>query len=357
MVGIAIACGTAGLIVGGITLTGLGLRMTAFVEMVSLGNVLLMLGFTALVCLILGLGIPTTANYILMATLMAPVIVELGAQNGLIIPLIAVHMFVFYYGIMGDIPPPVGLATFAAAAISGEDPIKTGIQGATYALRTAVLPFMFIFNPLLLLIDVDSVWDLVVVATTATLAAMTFAAATMRWLKIRASWVEVLVLLVVTFMLFRPDWVMDRWQPKYVNLPAGEIYARAAALPANGRLVARIAGMNIEGDELAKTVAVRLPALPTDSHAAAADAGRQRLTAAGLTFAQYGDQIQIMGVAFGSPAWRVRWEQGWDIQTLYAANPKRPSDYWVFIPALALLAGVGWRQTRRQRRQANLAAA
>src|SRR3546814_11553547 len=82
--------------------------------------------------------LPTTANYILMATLMAPVVVELGAQSGLVIPLIAVHMFVFYYGIMADITPPVGLATFAAAAISGEDPIKTGIQGVTYAMRTAV---------------------------------------------------------------------------------------------------------------------------------------------------------------------------------------------------------------------------
>jgi len=351
MIGIAIACGTAGLIVGGITLTGLGLRMTAFVEMVSMGNVLVMLGFTAVVCLILGLGIPTTANYILMATLMAPVIVELGAQNGLIIPLIAVHMFVFYYGIMGDITPPVGLATFAAAAISGEDPIKTGIQGATYALRTAVLPFMFIFNPLLLLIDVDKLWDLTVVAATATLASMTFAAATMRWLKIRASWPEVLVLLLITFMLFRPDWFMDQFQPKHIEQPASDLYTAAARLPANGQLVARIAGVNIEGDELSKTVAVRLPALPPDSNATGTAAGHQRLNAAGLTFTQVGDSVQIMSVAFGSPAWRVRWEQGWDVQTLYAPNPQRPSAYWVFVPALLLLAAVWWRQTRRALRQ------
>src|SRR5574341_792464 len=89
MIGIAIATGTAGIIVGGITLTGLGLRMTEFVEFVSFGNVLAMLLFTAFVCLVLGLGVPTTANYILVATLMAPVIVELGAQSGLVIPLIA----------------------------------------------------------------------------------------------------------------------------------------------------------------------------------------------------------------------------------------------------------------------------
>src|SRR5690606_36557541 len=133
-------------------------------------SVLLMLLFTAFVCLVLGLGVPTTANYILVASLMAPVVVELGAQSGMIIPLIAVHLFVFYYGIMGDITPPVGLATFAAAAISGEDPIKTGIQGATYALRTVVLPFLWIFNPHLLLVGIDSVLEGIVVVVASTVA-------------------------------------------------------------------------------------------------------------------------------------------------------------------------------------------
>jgi TRAP-type uncharacterized transport system fused permease subunit len=136
MIGIGVATATAGIVVGAITLTGLALRMTEFVEFVSQGNVVVMLLFIAFVCLVLGLGVPTTANYVLVATLMAPVVVELGAQAGLVIPLIAVHLFVFYYGIIGDITPPVGLATFAAAAISGEDAIATGIQGAIYAMRT-----------------------------------------------------------------------------------------------------------------------------------------------------------------------------------------------------------------------------
>ncbi len=162
MIGIGVATATAGVIVGAITLTGLGLRMTEFVEFVSQGNVIAMLLFIAFVCLVLGLGVPTTANYVLVATLMAPVVVELGAQAGLVIPLIAVHLFVFYYGIMGDITPPVGLATFAAAAISGEDAIATGIQGSVYALRTVILPFIWIFNPQLLLLDIDSWFSLVV---------------------------------------------------------------------------------------------------------------------------------------------------------------------------------------------------
>ncbi len=174
MIGIGVATATAGIIVGGITLTGLGLRMTEFVEFVSQGNVIAMLLFIAFVCLVLGLGVPTTANYVLVATLMAPVVVELGAQSGLVIPLIAVHLFVFYYGIMGDITPPVGLATFAAAAISGEDAIQTGIQGSLYALRTVILPFIWIFNPLLLLIDIGSIWELVVVVVASTLAMLLF---------------------------------------------------------------------------------------------------------------------------------------------------------------------------------------
>jgi TRAP-type uncharacterized transport system fused permease subunit len=152
--------------------------------------------------------VPTTANYILVATLMAPVIVELGAQSGLVIPLIAVHLFVFYFGIMGDITPPVGLASFAAAAISGEDPIQTGIQGSIYALRTVVLPFVFVFNPALLIIDVHGWWEVLLVGIAATVASMTFAAATMGYFP-RCRWWEIVLLLIATFALFRPDFF---WQ-------------------------------------------------------------------------------------------------------------------------------------------------
>ncbi|SSW68410.1 hypothetical protein AGI3411_03599 [Achromobacter agilis] len=345
MIGIAIACGTAGLIVGAITLTGLGLRMTAFVELVSMGNVLLMLIFTALVCLILGLGMPTTANYILMATLMAPVVVELGAQSGLVIPLIAVHMFVFYYGIMADITPPVGLATFAAAAISGEDPIKTGIQGVIYAARTAILPFMFVFNPMLLLIDVNYGWELALVVTGATLASLTFAAATMRWFRTRCTLLEVGVLLLVTFMLFRPDWFMDHFAARHESRPVSELQAIAATLPDNGRLTVVLRGINLEGDELTKTVAVALSELSGD--AGAPDAGRKRLAEAGLTLMSLGDQTQIGGLRFGSRAQRAGWEQGWDVVEVKMPNPQRWSEFWVYVPALLLLAGMWVRQGRR----------
>jgi hypothetical protein len=341
-----VATATAGIIVGAITLTGLGLRMTEFVEFVSQGNVMAMLLFIAFVCLVLGLGVPTTANYVLVATLMAPVVVELGAQSGLIIPLIAVHLFVFYYGIMGDITPPVGLATFAAAAISGEDAIKTGIQGSVYALRTVILPFIWIFNPALLLIDVTSAVDLVAVVLASTLAMLLFAALTMYWLRVRMKPWEFGVLVVAVVLLFRPDFFMDRIAPEFRDAPAARLFEEAARADAGERLVMMISGTTLEGDEVVKTVALPLGARPTDGDAVAQ--GRRRVRDAGLTVVALGDQLQISQVKFGSGAKKAGFEQGWDVKTLKVATD-RPSAHWFYLPALLLAALVWWAQGRRMK--------
>lgn len=178
MIGIGIATATAGIIVGTVTLTGVGLVLTEFVEAVSGGNLMVMLVMVAVICLILGMGLPTTANYIVVSTLMAPVVVEVGAQSGLLVPLIAVHMFVFYFGLMADVTPPVGLASYAAAGIARCDPIAAGVQAFLYSMRTAILPFMFIFNTQLLMIGVDSVWLFALTVSSAIVANLMFAAAT-----------------------------------------------------------------------------------------------------------------------------------------------------------------------------------
>jgi TRAP transporter 4TM/12TM fusion protein len=332
MIGIGIATATAGIIVGGITLTGLGLRMTEFVEFVSQGNVFAMLLFIAFVCLVLGLGVPTTANYVLVATLMAPVVVELGAQSGLVIPLIAVHLFVFYYGIMGDITPPVGLATFAAAAISGEDAIETGIQGALYALRTVILPFIWIFNPQLLLIDVNGWWELLRVVAACTIAMLVFSALTMNWFRVRSRWWENLLLAAAVVLLFRPDFFMDRLTPEYREVPAAQVFEVAKAVPDQGRLVMVIQGTTIEGEDIAKTVALRLGAAGAD--------GRKRLSDAGLQLVPLGPQVQIGAVKFGSPARKAGLEQGFEVAALKVPLD-RPSPHWFYLPAL-LLIGVVW---------------
>ena len=348
MIGIGVATATAGIIVGGITLTGLGLRMTEFVEFVSQGNVIAMLLFIAFVCLVLGLGVPTTANYVLVATLMAPVVVELGAQSGLIIPLIAVHLFVFYYGIMGDITPPVGLATFAAAAISGEDAIATGIQGALYALRTVILPFIWIFNPALLLIDVRSGFELALVAAASTLAMLLFSALTMNWLRIRLAKWEFALLALATLLLFRPDYFMDRIAPEYRDAAAAQLLQAAKDADTDDRLVMVINGTTIEGDEVTKTVALQLAGMQGDD-------GRKRLVDAGLTVVPLGDKVQISGVKFGTRAKKAGFEQGWDVKTLKLPT-ERASAHGFYLPAL-LLALLVWASQGRRMGSRSTAAA
>jgi TRAP transporter 4TM/12TM fusion protein len=338
MIGIGVATATAGVIVGAITLTGLGLRMTEFVEFVSQGNVMAMLLFIAFVCLILGMGVPTTANYVLVATLMAPVVVELGAQAGLVIPLIAVHLFVFYYGIMGDITPPVGLATFAASAISGEDPIETGVQGSVYALRTVILPFIWIFNPQLLLIDIDSWWALASVVLASTIAMCVFAALTMGWFRIRCKWWELALMAAATVLLFRPDFFMDRLYEEYRTVPAKQVFDVVAKARENERLVLQIKGTSIEGDDVEKTVAVGLGAVNPDA--------RKRLADAGITITALGDNVQISAVKFGSRAKKSGIDQGFDIASIRVST-ERPTPHWFYLPALLLIAVVWWSQGRR----------
>jgi len=347
MIGIAIATACAGIIVGAITLTGLGLRMTDFVEFVSQGNILVMLLFTAFVCLVLGLGVPTTANYILVATLMAPVIVELGAQSGMVIPLIAVHLFVFYYGIMGDITPPVGLASFAGAAIAKVNPIDVGIQGSVYAIRTVVLPFIWIFNPALLLINVHGWFEALVVAFASTIASLLFAAATMNYMRTKCRWWEVLLLLAATFALFRPDWFADRIAPEYQDAPASRFHEVAAGLDEGDRLVFVIAGQTLEGEERNKTVALRMGRKVEDANPMVA--ARQRLAEAGINVSGMGEMLQVTSVRFGSTAAKARIEQGFEI-----VGVKVPTDrinaHWFYIPGLLLAALIWWLQGLRMRR-------
>lgn len=236
MVGIAVAVATAGVVVGVVNLTGLGLRLTEIIERLSaafttgvvfiaqpiigllggnpeaFGNsaqFLLILLITAIASLILGLGLPTTANYIVMATLTAPIIYNLGQSFGYGFPLLAAHLFVFFFGILADDTPPVGLAAYAAAAIARSDPIQTGIQGFVYDMRTAILPFMYIFNTKLLLFGVSSWAEGVWIFISALIGMLAFAAGTQGYVLVAANWIERIVLLGVAFLLIKPDLQTD----------------------------------------------------------------------------------------------------------------------------------------------------
>ena len=224
MIGIGVATGAAGIIVGTISLTGAHQVIGQVVEAIAGGNIWILLILVAVMSLILGMGLPTTANYIVVSSLMAPVIIAVGAQAGYIFPLIAVHLFVFYFGILADDTPPVGLAAYAAAAISRGDPIQTGVQGFAYDIRTALLPFLFIFNTDLLLIDVGLA-KAVLVFFISLIAMLLFAAATQGYFIAKSRWYETVALLFIAFMLFRPDFFLDQVSDKYTSAQGTEVMA------------------------------------------------------------------------------------------------------------------------------------
>ncbi|MGB2122788.1 MAG: TRAP transporter permease, partial [Candidatus Puniceispirillaceae bacterium] len=349
MISIAIATAIAGIIIGTVSLTGAHQFIGSFVETVSAGNLVIMLLLVAVMSLVLGMGLPTTANYIVVSSLMAPVIVMVGAQNGLIVPLVAVHLFVFYFGILADDTPPVGLAAFAAAAISRGDPIRTGIQGFSYDIRTAVLPFMFIFNTDILLIDVGLVGGLVAVTVT-TIGMLAFCSATQRFMLTRNRLWETLILLLVAFTMFRPDFWLDRWVPPFDMRPGAEIVDlleadSAATAPRDLRV--RFVGPDFDDASRMVTRNTIIQVPPTDdAFAGLADAG---------VVMTLSDGVAIVEEPFpGTPLFQEL--QGFDF---YADDPvtldlvlveiaDRPAREWVYLPAVFLLGLVLLLQRRRK---------
>ncbi|MES9965016.1 MAG: DUF3394 domain-containing protein, partial [Candidatus Sedimenticola sp. 20ELBAFRAG] len=338
MIGIGVATAAAGIVVGTITLTGIGQVMIEFVEFISGGNLMLALIFTALICIILGMGLPTTANYIVVSSLMAPVVVALAATNGMIVPLIAVHMFVFYFGILADDTPPVGLAAFAAAAIAKSDPIKTGIQGFTYDIRTAILPFLFIFNTQLLLIGIGSWLELLLVIVSAVIAMLLFAAATQGYWLVRSRLWESLALLLVAFTLFRPGFWWDEVYAPFQTVDPREITAVAHQVPDQGDLQMLIAGENIDGKFVQKTIL-----LPMGS----SGDGQQRLANAGLEIRIDDNKVIADNVMFDSDAQKAGLDFDWQILNIQQ-QAERPPKQLMFIPAFLLLGFVAFVQRRRK---------
>jgi TRAP transporter 4TM/12TM fusion protein len=218
MVSVALATASAGIIVGVVAL-GLGQLITAIIDTLSGGNIYLMLVITAVASLVIGMGLPTTATYIVMASLTAPAIVEIGAFNDFIVPLMAAHLFCFYFGILADDTPPVGLAAYAAAAIAKSPPIPTGIQGFMYDIRTAILPFMFIFNTDLILHDIYSWPQGLLIFVMACFGNFAFASATQGWFVAKNRIYEIPLFLSVTVCLMRPDLIA-----KLIGLPHDQRY-------------------------------------------------------------------------------------------------------------------------------------
>ncbi len=340
MIGIGVATAAAGIVVGTVTLTGIGLVMTEFVEFISGGNLMLILLFTAVISLILGMGLPTTANYIVVSTLMAPVIVDLGAQNGLIVPLIAVHLFVFYFGILADDTPPVGLAAFAAAGISGGDPIRTGIQGFIYDIRTAVLPFMFIFNTQLLMIGIDHWYHLLLVIAGAVLAMLAFAAGTQGYFLTKSRLWETVALLLVALVLFRPGIVWDKVFPPLIEEPPGQLETWVGNMEPGSALRLMLKGEKMSGAEFTKTIMLTVG----DETTAA-----ERLAGVGIETREEDGKVLIDNVVFSSPAEKAGIDFDQEILNIQIPTKRLPKEL-MYIPA-TLLYGLIWMVQARRRKK------
>jgi len=348
MIGIAVATGAAGIIVATVTRTPIGTELAGLVELLAMGNLFLILLLVGVFSLVLGLGLPTTANYIVVSSLMASVVVSLGAQEGLIVPLIAAHLFVFYFGIMADVTPPVGLASFAAAAVSGGDPIRTGFTAFFYSLRTVALPFLFIYNPALILygIDLGTAAGLLLAAkvfVVATIAMLLFAAATQGYFLARSRAWESAALLLVAFTLFVPNFWLDRVQPRFEVHPPAEFETLLSAAEEGDRL-----RLVVEGPDFT-TGARRSTTLAID--AAGPPAGR--LAATGLFLLPEGERV-----AMEEPMPATPFEEKLKIFDFYGSNPveitaveipadRMPAEVF-YLPALLLLLLVVAMQRRRQ---------
>ncbi len=200
--GVAAACACVGFIVGATTLTGLGLKFTSITVALAQGNLFLALVFTMIACTILGTGLPTTATYIVLATMAAPALTHLG------VPILAAHLFVLYFGVVADLTPPAALAAYAGAGIAGSNPLKTGLTAVKLAVAGFVVPFIFAYSPALLLLD-SSVGQIILITVSSILGVLALAAGVLGYLVREANVIERVLLSVSAIFLLIPGWQTD----------------------------------------------------------------------------------------------------------------------------------------------------
>lgn len=199
---VATACACAGIIIGVITMTGLGLKFSSLVVTLSAGNLLVALVLTMISSLVLGMGLPTAAAYILVATLVAPALVELGVN------LLAAHLFVFYSAMLSSITPPVALAAYAAAGIAGGNPVGIAVQACRFGIAAFVVPFFFAYNPALLGVEADAP-EVIRAGVTAIFGALALAVAMQGWALRKLALIERVGFLVVAGLLISANWQTD----------------------------------------------------------------------------------------------------------------------------------------------------
>jgi len=203
-IAVAIACAVAGNVVGLVSLSYLGQELMDLLVIVSGSSLFLALVLVMLACIVLGMGVPTTANYVIMATMAAPLILKIAPHT----PVLAAHMFVFYFGIVADITPPVALAAYAGSAIAKSDPLKTGITATRLAITAFIIPYIFVMQPKMLFIDA-SVFEVFKIVLTAFAGIVAISAGMEGFFRTKLHWLERIFVLAAGICLITPDTLTD----------------------------------------------------------------------------------------------------------------------------------------------------
>ena len=335
MVAVGIAIATAGIIVGAVGSTGLSTNLIIVIESIAKDNVTILLFLTIILCLLLGMGLPTTANYVVVASLMATVLVDVGNASGFIFPLIAVHLFVFYFGLMADVTPPVGLASYAAAGISGGDPLRTGVQAFWYSLRTGILPIVFLFNHELLLIGIENIWHGLIVIITSLIGILVFTSATQGWFINKLKWYEIIIFLVISISLLSPDFVLNKFYPKYNYEEITKI--NSMKLDSTKEIQIKITRPSLYGERY------KLFVISKNTFE-----DKFTLEDYGITLMKQDDKIIVDNLKWNGEAKKSGFEMGDYISEFKIENSDRPSKNIVYPIAILLLVVFGYFNLKRK---------
>ena len=281
------------------------------------------------------MGLPTTANYVVVASLMATVLVDVGNASGFIFPLIAVHLFVFYFGLMADVTPPVGLASYAAAAISGGDPLKTGLQAFWYSLRTGILPIVFLFNHELLLIGIVNIWHGLLVIITSLIGILVFTSATQGWFINRLRWYEIIVFLLISISLLSPEFVLNKFYPKYNYKDINEIHL--VKLDPNKEVRFKVTRPSAYGERY-KLFVIKMNTFKNEYN----------LEEYGINLTKEENRIVVDNLKWNGNAKKSGFEIGDYISEFKIENLDRPNKGIIYPIAILLLIIFGYLNSRRK---------
>jgi TRAP transporter 4TM/12TM fusion protein len=336
MVGVGIAIATAGIIVGAVGSTGLSTNLIIVIESIAKDNVTILLFLTIILCLLLGMGLPTTANYVVVASLMATVLVDVGNASGFIFPLIAVHLFVFYFGLMADVTPTSWISLhMQQQPISGGDPLKTGLQAFWYSLRTGILPIVFLFNHELLLIGIDNIWHALVVIITSLAGILVFTSATQGWFMNKLKWYEIIVFLIISISLLSPEFVLNKFYPKYNYQDISKI--NSVILDPKKEVRFKVTRPSLYGD--------RYKLFVIDKNTFEEE---YNLEDYGINLVKENNKIIVDNLKWNGQAKKSGFEMGDYISEFKIENSNRPSKLFVYPIAILFLLIFGYLNYRRK---------